>query len=87
VWNDTPLAMGAAALGLGVAVGLAAPGTRQESQMMGEARDRLLESAKTVAQETQQKVQKVAQEAQSAAQEEAQRQDLSPKPAAQGGGA
>jgi hypothetical protein len=55
--------------------------------MMGEARDRLLESAKTVAQETQQKVQKVAQEAQSAAQEEAQRQDLSPKPAAQGGGA
>jgi hypothetical protein len=76
VWKDTPLAVGALALGLGVAAGLAAPGTRQENQLMGEARDRLLDSAQSVAQETQQKVQRVAQQAQTAVQEEAQRQHL-----------
>jgi len=82
IWNDTPLAVGAAALGLGVAVGLAAPATRQENQLMGEARDRLLDSAQSVAQDTQQKVQRVAQQAQTAAQEEAQRQNLTTQPSA-----
>jgi hypothetical protein len=76
VWNDNPLAVGAVALGLGAAVGLAAPPTRQESQLMGQARDRLLDTAQSVVQETQQKVQRVAEEAQSAAKQEAQRQNL-----------
>ena len=76
VWSDNPLAVGAVALGLGAAVGLAAPPTRQESQLMGQARDRLMDTAQTVVQETQQKVQRVAEEAQSAAKEEAQRQNL-----------
>ena len=76
VWNDNPLAVGAVALGLGAAVGLAAPPTRQESQLMGQARDRLLDTAQGVVQETQQKVQRVAEEAQSAAKQEAQRQNL-----------
>jgi uncharacterized protein YjbJ (UPF0337 family) len=76
VLNDNPLAVGAVALGLGAAVGLAAPSTRQESQLMGEARDRLLDTAQRVVQETQPKVQRVAEEAQSAAKQEAQRQKL-----------
>jgi ElaB/YqjD/DUF883 family membrane-anchored ribosome-binding protein len=76
VLNDNPLAMGAVALGLGAAVGLAAPRTRQESQLLGQARDRLLDTAQSVVQETQQKVQRVAEEAQSAAKQEAQRQNL-----------
>jgi hypothetical protein len=76
VLNDSPLAVGAVALGLGAAVGLAAPRTQQESQLMGQARDRLLDTAQTVVQDTQQKVQRVAEEAQSAAKQEAQRQNL-----------
>ena len=76
VLNDNPLAVGAVALGLGAAVGLAAPPTRQESQLMGQARDRLVDTAQSVVQEAQQKVQRVAEEAQSAAKEEAQRQNL-----------
>ena len=76
VLNDNPLAVGAVALGLGAAIGLAAPRTQQESQLMGQARDRLLDTAQSVVQETQQKVQRVAEEAQSAAKQEAQRQNL-----------
>jgi Protein of unknown function (DUF3618) len=76
VLNDNPLAVGAVALGLGAAVGLAAPRTQQESQLMGQARDRLLDTAQTVVQDTQQKVQRVAEEAQSAVKQEAQRQNL-----------
>ena len=76
VLNDSPLAVGTVALGLGAAVGLAAPRTQQESQLMGQARDRLVDTAQTVVQETQQKVQRVAEEAQSAAKQEAQRQNL-----------
>jgi len=76
VMNDNPLALGAIALGLGAALGFAAPGTRQESQLMGEARDCLMETAQSMAQETQQKVQQVAQQAQHAATQEAQRQNL-----------
>jgi hypothetical protein len=43
---------------------------------MGQARDRLLDTAQRVVQETQPKVQRVAEEAQSAAKQEAQRQNL-----------
>jgi ElaB/YqjD/DUF883 family membrane-anchored ribosome-binding protein len=75
--TDNPLAVGAVALGVGAAVGLAAPGTRQENQLLGEARDRVLDQAQTVIQETQHKVQRVAEQAHSAAKEEAARQDLS----------
>ena len=40
-----PLAMGAAALGIGLLAGMAAPNTRKEDEWMGEARDRMLERA------------------------------------------
>lgn len=72
VLRDNPLAVGALAAGVGAAVGLAIPETTKEHEVMGEARDDLVEKA----QETQEKVQRVAQKAQGAAQEEAGNQGL-----------
>jgi ElaB/YqjD/DUF883 family membrane-anchored ribosome-binding protein len=40
--NENPLAVGAAALALGVGVGLLLPPTRREDEFLGEARDRLV---------------------------------------------
>jgi len=73
---DNPLAMGAVALTLGAAVGMAIPETRQENRMMGEARDRVVEKAQQATQEVAQKVQSVAQEAMGSAREEAKSQGL-----------
>ena len=64
VLRENPLAVGAATLALGAAVGLALPQTQRENQLMGEARDTLLERAQGFAQETVEKVQHVATEAQ-----------------------
>ena len=74
--RENPLTTGALAVGLGAAVGLAIPETRKEHEVMGEARDTVVEKAQEKAQEAQQKVQRVAEEAQGAAQEEAQNQGL-----------
>ena len=75
--QENPLAMGALGVGVGAAVGLAIPQTSQEHQVMGEARDTLVESAQERAQDVQQRVQQVAEEAQSAAKDEAENQGLS----------
>jgi ElaB/YqjD/DUF883 family membrane-anchored ribosome-binding protein len=75
--QENPLAVGALALGTGAAVGLAIPQTTQEHEVMGEARDTLVESAQEKAQDVQQRVQQVAEEAQSAAKDEAENQGLS----------
>ncbi len=61
--QDNPLALGVAALAAGAIVGLSLPATRVEGEYMGKARDRLVDQAKSVAQETAQKVQRVTQEA------------------------
>ena len=74
--QENPLAMGALGVGVGAAVGLAIPETSKEHEVMGEARDTLVEKAQEKAQDAQQRVQRVAEEAQSAAKEEAQNQDL-----------
>jgi hypothetical protein len=74
--RETPLTTGALALGLGAAVGLAVPETRKENEVMGEARETVVEKAQEKAQEAQQKVQRVAEEVQGAAKEEAQNQGL-----------
>ncbi len=74
--QENPLAMGALGVGVGAAVGLAIPQTTKEHEVMGEARDTLVESAQEKAQDVQQKVQQVAEEAQSAAKEEAENQGL-----------
>jgi hypothetical protein len=78
--QENPLAVGAVALALGTAVGLALPQTQREHQLLGEARDTLVERAQELAQETFEKVQSVAGEAQQAAgqavQQEAKAQGL-----------
>ena len=58
--SNNPLAVGAVAMALGTAVGLALPQTQRENQLMGEARDNLVSQAQDVAQDTMEKVQRVA---------------------------
>lgn len=60
--RTNPLAVGAIALALGTAVGLALPETEKENQLMGEARDNLFDKAQEVASDTMDKVQRVASE-------------------------
>jgi ElaB/YqjD/DUF883 family membrane-anchored ribosome-binding protein len=74
--RENPLAVGTLAVGVGAAVGLAVPETSKEHEVMGEARDNLVDKAQEKVQETQQKAQRVAEEAQSAAQQEAENQGL-----------
>jgi gas vesicle protein len=77
---SNPLAVAAATLALGAAVGLALPQTRKEQELMGEARDNLIDKVQTVAQDTMEKVQRVAgdvmEEAQNTAQQAAKQQGL-----------
>jgi ElaB/YqjD/DUF883 family membrane-anchored ribosome-binding protein len=47
--NDNPLALGAAALGLGAVIGLAIPASTYEGELMGETRDNLLNRAQDAA--------------------------------------
>lgn len=72
VLRTNPLAVGAVTLALGTAIGLALPQTARENQLMGEARDTLVERAQDLAQETIGKVQTVATEAGSAVQDSVQ---------------
>ncbi|MEO8285500.1 MAG: DUF3618 domain-containing protein [Chloroflexota bacterium] len=73
---SNPLAVGAMAAAVGAAVGLAIPETPQEHQLMGQARDTLLDKAQNVAQDAMQKVQQVTDEAGRTIQEEARSQGL-----------
>lgn len=59
--RESPLAIGAVALALGTAVGLAVPQTRKENEWMGEARDTLVDKAQSVAHDAMEQVQQVAQ--------------------------
>ena len=61
--RERPLAVGAVALAVGAAVGLAIPETRAEDEWMGEARDRLVEKTQSAARDAADKVKHVAQEA------------------------
>jgi len=74
--QENPLAVGAVALAFGAAVGLALPQTERENQLMGEARDTLVERAQEFAQDTTEKIQHVAAEAQQTVQQEARSQGL-----------
>ena len=74
--EENPLMVGAAALALGVVVGLSIPETPYENRLMGEARDNLMDKAQEATQDTMQKVQRVAEEAQRVVKEEAQNQEL-----------
>jgi ElaB/YqjD/DUF883 family membrane-anchored ribosome-binding protein len=78
--EENPLMVGAAALALGLVVGLSLPETPYENRLMGEARDNLMDKAQEMGQETMQKVQNVAQnvaqETQRVVKEEVENQDL-----------
>lgn len=78
--EENPLAVGAVALGIGAVAALLIPETRKERELMGSARDSLVDRAQHAAQELGQKVQTVAQEtismASDVAREEAGRQGL-----------
>jgi hypothetical protein len=60
--QENPLVVGAAALVVGAAIGLALPETRREADLMGDARDRLMDKAKEVAQEAGDRVQQAVKE-------------------------
>jgi len=74
--NETPLAVGAVALGIGAAIGLAAPSTQQETKLLGSAGANLIERAQDAAKDVSEKVQQVAGEAGRTVKEEAQSQGL-----------
>jgi len=61
--EENPLAMGAVALAVGAALGFLLPETQKEHELMGEARDRIVDRAQTTAQQVGKKVQNVAREA------------------------
>jgi hypothetical protein len=58
--HENPLAVGAVALAIGTAVGFSLPQTQRENELLGEARDTLIDRAQEVAQDTLEKVQQVA---------------------------
>jgi ElaB/YqjD/DUF883 family membrane-anchored ribosome-binding protein len=61
--RQNPLAVGAAAVAVGAAVGLALPTTQVESEYMGEASEKLVDKAQQVARDAMDKVKTAAQEA------------------------
>jgi hypothetical protein len=67
VARETPLALGAAAALIGVAIGLTVPSTETEDRLMGETRDNVVDRAREAAGEAVEKVQDAAQSAANAA--------------------
>jgi len=78
--HENPLTIGAVAVALGLAAGLALPGTPVEDRAFGDARDNIVGQVQAKAQDTFQKVQQVAQDVQQTAtqtaKESAQRQGI-----------
>jgi gas vesicle protein len=62
VVESNPLVVGAVAFAAGAALAMALPATRRESQLMGEMRDRVVDTAQQVAGDVAQRVQHVAEE-------------------------
>ena len=71
VMEQNPLTLGAVVLIAGAAVGAAIPSTEYENRLLGETRDKLMDEARTRAQDTVGRVQNVLHEAQQAAVTEA----------------
>jgi len=62
--KENPLAVGAAAVAVGAAVGLALPSTRLEQEYMGEASEKIVDKAQQVARDAMDKVKSATQPAQ-----------------------
>lgn len=78
-WDDNPLLVTAGALALGTIVGLAIPETQMENQLMGDARDNLVQKAQDAAQDTVQKAQSAATNVTNQVQQQAQQQQQQAK--------
>jgi len=74
--KDKPLVMGALALGLGAAAGLAVPNTEAEGQLMGGARDQIFQQTASAMQGAREQVQRVAEDAKQAIHEESSPENL-----------
>lgn len=74
--REQPLALGAIGLAIGAVVAAMAPRTRKEDELMGEARDRLMDQAARAGEEKLGEVQRVATAAKEAAIHEAERQGM-----------
>ena len=62
-FEDTPIGMGAVALALGLAIGMSVPATRKEEELMGDARDKLLDKTRERVADATQKVESVVERA------------------------
>jgi hypothetical protein len=62
-YNESPLAIGAVALAVGLAVALALPTSEKEVELMGDARDKLVDKAREQVSETTEKVERVVERA------------------------
>lgn len=58
--HDHPVVLGAAALAIGLAAGMSMPATRREDELMGPARDRMMDRAQRVASEKASQLSRVA---------------------------
>jgi hypothetical protein len=83
--DENPLLVGAVAVAIGGVLAATVPVTPREDELMGDARDRMMGTAKELTQDTMHKVGRVVDEAQSAAKEEAQHQSLVPEASSKGG--
>jgi hypothetical protein len=79
--EENPLAVGAAGIALGAALGMAVSPSPREDRLFGQSRDRLMGRAQEITHDTLQKVEHVVDEVQSTAKKEAQEQSLIPQPA------
>jgi ElaB/YqjD/DUF883 family membrane-anchored ribosome-binding protein len=62
-YEESPMGIGAVALALGLAIGLSVPSTRKEAELMGDARDKLVDKTRERLAETTEKVEKVVERA------------------------
>lgn len=74
--QNNPMALGIAAIAAGALLGLTLPSTNLEREYMGDARDHLMDQAKSAAQEAAKKVQHVAEEAGQSLKDVAQKEGL-----------
>ena len=62
-YEESPIGIGAVALAVGLAIGLSVPATRKETELMGEARDKLADKTRERIADTTDKVERVVQKA------------------------
>lgn len=62
-YEESPMGIGAVALALGLAIGLSLPATRKEGELMGDARDKLVDRTRERLADTTEKVEKVVERA------------------------